>query len=133
VIASIPFILVIGALMRGPSNPPTIPMAVFIAALGVVVGASVWMIARRIVTVGPEAIELKGIFGRRIVWAQIATVQAFRFPHRTVIVFCRDHGKAIAVDSTYYGWEEFLEKLSEIAPKAGSKVATAIRRLDAAS
>jgi len=122
--------LPIGAVVRGPSKPTTLPTVAFLVSLGVAVGALGWAMGRRRITVSSGAIELHGIWGRRIAWSELATVQAFSVPHRTMLVFSRGEGKAIAVDSTYYGWEEFLEKVSEIAPLAGPKVARAMERLE---
>jgi hypothetical protein len=85
---------------------------------------------RRRIRVGTEASEFVGFYGRRIAWSEFAEVHAARVLQGKMVVFSRGHGKAIAVGSSYYGWEEFLEKLSNIAPVAGSKVARAMKRLE---
>ena len=123
-------LLPVAKVTRGPSNPTTLPMVLLLLGLAVLVGIMGWVIGRRRISVDSEAIELSGANGRRITWSQVAEVHAIRVPQGKMLVFSRGHGKAIAVDSSYYGWEEFLEKLSEIAPEAGSKVARAIKRLE---
>jgi hypothetical protein len=130
VFATVLMMLPVGAVVRGPSNPTTFPMVVFLLGLAGNVGALGWAIGRRMIAVNSDAIELKGVWGRRIAWSELANVQAFSVPHRQVLVFSRGQGKAIALDSTYYGWEEFLEKVSEIAPKAGRRVAQAMASLE---
>jgi len=132
-IASLPAILGVGAVIRGPTNPTTFPMIAFLVASGILAGGVLWAIGRRLIIVSSDAIELHGIWGRRISWSDLTSVDALIAAphHRKLLVFRARKGVTIAVDSTYYGWEEFLEKVSEIAPQAGSKIARAMERLEA--
>ena len=132
VIALIPVVLGISVVLRGPANPVTLPMVAIVVVAFVGVGALVRAIGRRTIAISPDAVELKGFGGRRIAWSQLATIHptSVQNPRRQVLIFRDRDGKAIALDSTYYGWEEFLERVSEIAPAVGSKVARAMDRLE---
>ncbi len=124
--------LPVAQVARGPSNPLTVPIIAILVAVGLIGGVVGWTIGRRTVIVGPQGIELHGVYGRRIPWSELDTVQAFSVPpHRKMLLFRKGHGLAIALDSTYYGWEEFLERVSEIAPGVGAKVDRAMAQLKA--
>jgi hypothetical protein len=126
--------LPVANIARGPSNPLTLPMVVLLVGMGLLAVVLGWAIGRRTIVISSDAIELKGAWGRQIPWSDLTSVDALVAApdHRKVLVFRDRKGRAIALDSTYYGWEDFLEKVSEIAPQAGSKVARAMKRLEAA-
>lgn len=119
----IPLVLFIGWLkgFRSASDGSIVAAAVLLAS------SLIWAAASRTIAITATAIELRGIAGRRIRWKDVETVKGVVTPKRSFVIVTGKNRKIIAVDSTLYGWEEFVEKVPKLARGAGPSLREAIR------
>jgi hypothetical protein len=111
------------------AGPVYWPIVAFVVVLVGVGSAVVAVINHRRVAMCRTAIELRGIWGRRVAWLDVEKVEAFVLPKRSLVIFTGKDGKTIAVDSTLYGWEEFVEKAPELGRAAGKQLEEAVARV----
>lgn len=129
IIALFPPLMLMVSLVRGPDSPLTLSMILFGAIVCAFAAWAVWAAGSRSITISPKAIEFHGLWGRRLPWTDIDKIEAFLLPKRSFVIFTGKNGKAIAVDSTLYGWEEFVEKAPKLARRAGPSLHQAIDRV----
>jgi hypothetical protein len=87
----------------------------------------IWTVGRRKIAVSSGFVEARGLAGRRISWRDLEAVEGVVRDKRSFVIFKAENGSVVPVDSTLYGWEEFLEKAPDVARDAGADLQKAIR------